>query len=165
LNGWKGINIEPDVSNYNKFVIRRKKDINLNIGIGLKKGKLKFFKFMPDTLSTFSSEEAKRYIKLGHPLENELDIEVKPLSMVLQEHCKNKVIDFISIDTEGFDMQVLMSNNWKLYNPTLICIESVEYEINSKKKATNVNNDIFLNKKGYKKIYDNGLNSIYKVNS
>ncbi len=33
VNGWRGINIEPNPISYNKF-LKRKKDVNLNIGIG-----------------------------------------------------------------------------------------------------------------------------------
>lgn len=32
-------------------------------------------------------------------------------------------VDFLSIDTEGVDMEVLKSNDWELYRPSLICSE------------------------------------------
>ena len=162
--GWHGINIEPDFVNYNKFIKDRKKDINLNIGIGVNHKQLKFYKFMPDTLSTFSKEESCRCISLGHILKSEINVEVKPLSQVLSKYCKKNKIDFFSIDTEGFDMQVLESNNWNLFKPKLICIESLKYDsmfINNKKLS---NHERFLKKVGYHKIYDNGLNSIFEIN-
>lgn len=161
--GWRGINIEPDSINFNKFLKDRERDINLNIGIGISRKKLKFYKFIPDTLSTFSKEESHKYIKLGHTLESEINVEVRPLSGVLKKYYQNK-IDFFSIDTEGFDMQVLMSNNWKLFRPKLICIESIQYSSKTANKNIMYNHEIFLNKIGYHKIYDNGLNSIFEVN-
>jgi len=33
------------------------------------------------------------------------------------------VVDFLSIDCEGVDMEVLMSNDWEINRPELVCIE------------------------------------------
>ena len=42
------------------------------------------------------------------------------LSEVLNNYLpKKKIIDFISIDVEGLDYDVLISNNWKKYMPNL----------------------------------------------
>ncbi|MHB9129364.1 MAG: FkbM family methyltransferase, partial [Candidatus Humimicrobiaceae bacterium] len=111
LRGWTGINIEPDVDNWQKLSSQRKRDINLNIGIGESESSLEFYKFIPHTLSTFSKEEADNYVGQGYKLEKVVLVEVKKLEDILAEYCKGD-IDFMSIDTEGFDMQVLKSNNW-----------------------------------------------------
>ena len=124
LRGWTGINIEPDENNWQKLSSYRKRDICLNIGIGENERSLKFYKFTPHTLSTFSKEEADNYVKQGYKLEKVVLVEVKKLEDILAEYCKGD-IDFMSIDTEGFDIQVLESNNWNRFRPKLICIESV----------------------------------------
>ena len=36
---------------------------------------------------------------------------------------KNKKIDFLNIDAEGKDEEVLLSNNWEKYKPTYILVE------------------------------------------
>ncbi len=43
LKGWRGINIEPQLSPFNKLVEARPEDINLNIGIGPMLGKADFY--------------------------------------------------------------------------------------------------------------------------
>lgn len=151
LKGWRGINIEPDPDNFKKFLKERKRDINLNIGISSKPGKLIFYKFFPDTLSTFSEKEMKINLGKKYKLRKKIKIPVKKLSFVLEKYCRQK-IDFMSIDTEGFDQHVLESNNWKKFRPKIICIES--------KKVGS-----FLSKIGYKKIYDNGINNLYMISS
>jgi len=162
--GWTGVNIEPDLNNYQKLSKKRKKDINLNIGIGEEKSRLVFYKFIPDTLSTFSKKEADNYVKQGYKLVNSIRVNVKRLSDVLSRYCESREIDFVSIDTEGLDMEVLESNNWEKFKPRLICIESVTHTMSGKGNQKKDDLDPFLMRVGYKKVYDNGLNSIYKYN-
>ena len=38
---------------------------------------------------------------------------------------KNTTIDFLSVDTEGFDLTVLHSNNWQKYRPRFILVETL----------------------------------------
>lgn len=161
LRGWCGINIEPNIKNYEKFVNNRPRDINLNIGIGTEERTRVFYNFIPDTLSTFSREEAEKYQEQGYRLIEVKKIRMTTLKSIFEQYCGNKYIDFISIDTEGFDLEVLKSNNWRRYRPQLVCIESISHCIDSK-GARNTKIDEFLIKINYKKIYDNGLNSIYQ---
>ena len=152
LRGWRGINIEPDSGNIGKFYKRRPLDINLNIGIGTKKGKRLLYKFIPTSLSTFSLKECRKNCKKGFKLVGKESVDVLPLSAVLKKHARKIKIDFLSVDTEGLDLIVLRSNDWKLFRPRVICIESGRY-----KGAVNR----FLLKKGYIEKYSNDINSVY----
>ena len=118
--GWGGINIEPDPQRIKKFYTERPKDINLNIGIADKNISMKFYKFDPQTLSTFSSKTASVYQKQGNKLLGVTKIKVMKLANVLAKNAKGKKIDFFSIDTEGFDYQALKGNNWKKFKPKVI---------------------------------------------
>ncbi len=149
LRGWKGINIEPDPTRAVNFNVSRPKDINLNLGIANKKGELKFYIFNPSTLSTFSRHKAEDYQKQGFELKKTSKIKVDRLSNILKKYCK-KSIDFFSIDTEGFDVEVLKSYDWDKFKPKVICIESSNKEI-----------DRILSTFGYKKIYQTDVNSIF----
>lgn len=162
--GWSGINIEPDTANYEKFLDARKRDINLNIGVGNGKESLIFYKFVPDTLSTFSKKEAEEYKKQGYKLAETIKVRIKSLAGIFSKYCKNKRIDFISVDTEGYDLEVLKSNNWSKFRPTLICVESFEHHKGGG-EATEYNYmEPFLRKTGYRKVFANGLNCIYQLN-
>jgi FkbM family methyltransferase len=152
--GWRGINIEPDYNNYIKFVEKRPEDINLNLGIGTKKGSLKFYLFDTDTLSTFSSDSVEKYKTLGFKVIEEKLIELVSLEEVISKYLGNEPIDFISIDTEGYDLEVLKSNNWEKYRPKLICVENFEEDEVEVKE--------FLEDKMYQKIKSTKINSIYK---
>lgn len=162
--GWNGINIEPDNNNYLKFVKKRPKDINLNIGIGPKEGTFIFYKFFPDTLSTFYEKNANRYIKGGFKLVNKIKLPVKKLSYVFSKYCSKKEISFISIDVEGNEIEILKSNNWNKYRPRIICVEA--YTPFSEKKYSNKKSELerFMESKNYKLAYsnNNSVNVIFK---
>lgn len=159
--GWRGINIEPDSTNFKKLSRVRPRDINLNIGISDKNSMLNFYRFDPDTISTFSKENLNEYQRYGFKLKEIIKIKTKKLSDILSIYIKNKKIDFFSIDAEGHDLQVLKSNNWNKFRPTLICIES-HYHYNKEnifEETTGINK--FLTKVGYKKVWSNNINEIY----
>jgi FkbM family methyltransferase len=160
--GWNGINIEPDINKFLELKKNRENDINLNIGIAEKESKFEFYEFIPDTLSTFSEKEAGEYIRQGYRCIGHKRIQVRRLEDILDKYCTGKTIDFLSIDTEGYDMQVLKSNNWKKFRPMLICIESSPHDKNGYGRDDGEKHEPFLKKRGYEKVYDSDLNSIYQ---
>lgn len=123
LKGWQGINIEPNPENIAKFYKERPRDRNLNIGIADRTGIRKFYVFEPSSLSTFDSNVAKNYRRLGFKVFKIHKVKVLRLASVLARYCNRRNIDFLNIDTEGLDFQVLKSNNWKKFRPKVICLE------------------------------------------
>lgn len=159
--GGSGICVEPNLKLYHKFKHARPKDNSLNIGIGAKKDILKFYVFKEDVLSTFSGEVAKKYKKMGHELTTTQNIHVYPLSEVLNTHAKDRSIDLLCIDTEGFDFEVLKSNDWDKFRPKLILMETLEYAREGFARKLNTEYDPYLLKKEYKKLADTFINTIY----
>ena len=157
--GWSGINIEPNTRGFNLFLKERKRDINLNIGISKKEGSLNFYQMEPDLLSTFSKEDAIHNQKNGYALIKEKKVKTTPLEKVLDKYAPKKEIDFFSVDTEGYDLEVLKSNNWKKYKPKIIIVENVEHAGKEKPEI-----EQFLEKLNYKKVHQNNTNSIYQLN-
>ena len=55
-------------------------------------------------------------------------IRTEPLKRILHKHLPaGQTIDFLSIDVEGLDYQVLSSNDWKLFRPGAVLIEALDY--------------------------------------
>jgi hypothetical protein len=73
---------------------------------------------------------------------------------------KSKEIDLLSIDVEGFELEVLKSNNWNKYKPKIIILESNGTMSNPNVLYEHID---FLRPIGYKLEYFNGLNSIFKL--
>lgn len=152
-NGWTGINIEPDPRKIEKFYKLRARDLNLNVGVANKNGRLDYFEFEPDTLSTFSKQAGESYKRQGFKLTGISKIPVLKLSGIFEKYSKGKHVDFMSVDVEGYDLEVLKSNNWKKFKPKLLCVEADE------KAEKNI--DKFLAKIGYEKICRNHNNLIF----
>ncbi|MCS6954957.1 MAG: FkbM family methyltransferase [Candidatus Calescibacterium sp.] len=75
-------------------------------------------------------------------------LEVKPLSEILDDYLpKNTDIDFMNIDVEGMDLEVLETNDWDKYRPKIILVEILN--ISSIEDLTKHEITKFLQKKGY----------------
>lgn len=136
--GWNGINIEPYPGKINLFNKIRSKDINLGCGISDKEEKLKFHVFEESQISTFNKKKIDK--KKKHTI---IDVNCMPLSKVTNKF-KIKKIDYLNIDTEGYEMKVLKGHNWSI-KPTLISLEEHDYiKLNGKTEIFQ-----FLKKKGY----------------
>jgi len=120
--GWSGINIDADENSIKIFNILRRKDYNFNYAISSsKKKKLKLFyeknssgvkttilKFRDLTLKNFKFKEVK-----VSTFKN----------LIKKTKYYKKRIDFLNIDCEGSDYDVLKSVDIKMYKPKIICIE------------------------------------------
>lgn len=162
--GWCGINIEPIPTKIKLFFRDRRRDQNLNIGIGKVKKVAVFYEFEASGFSTFSKEEASSLIKIGYPLKRKIKVRMQRLEDVIKKYVKSP-IDFMTIDTEAMEIEVLKSNNWKKNRPKLLCVETIDFiglltdgekDSKGKRKISN-----YLLGKGYKEFFSNGLNTIY----
>jgi FkbM family methyltransferase len=158
--GWRGINIEPNVFGYTRFLKQRPEDINLNMGVGISNNNLTFYRMVPDTLSTFSEEEKNINLNKGYHLISTSYVSVLPLKDILDKYSNGRKINFLSIDAEGNDIDVLKSNDWEKYKPEVICVESYEHSAEVIKR-----HDIgdYLVELGYEEFYDNKINSLYRI--
>ena len=125
--GWSGINIEPNPNSLNLFKKYRSRDINLNYGIAKNKGNLEYYMFDEPALNTFDSEVLNNRKKNTHyKLTKTIHIDVMPLADMLQQHIPNEIkVDFLSIDVEGLDLEVLISNDWQKYRPNWVLVEQL----------------------------------------
>ncbi len=127
--GWTGVNIEPNPYLIEKFLVARPKDKNINMGVALEKSDLLFYIFFPDTLSTFSKVQMEEYKNAGFHLVETRTVPVVPLEELIDNELNGKTIDFISIDTENFDLEVLQSLNLLKNKPSLIMVEGNDKRI------------------------------------
>jgi len=126
--GGRGVNIEPDPELFADFTTRRPRDVNLNIGIGAAEEKLQFFVMSVRTLNTFSAAEARQLEQGGKVrIERILEIPVRPVNAVLQEHFADAAPDFISLDVEGLDLDILRSLDFSRWRPKVLCVETITY--------------------------------------
>ena len=138
--GWKGINIDLNPLAIDLFNIARPNDINICTAISGKKGtKNLFFDHELSSLNTISKNHTLFLKKaFGKTNLKKRKIKTNTLNSILKKH-NIKEIDFMNIDIEGNELEVLKALNLKKIAIKVICIEIVNYQIYS--------NDIKINKK------------------
>jgi FkbM family methyltransferase len=146
--GWQGINIDISKKSIDLFKIARKRDINLNIGIG-NKNEFSYAYFQKNLFH--SNTLVHKYSKklLINPIKKK--IKVVTLNVIIKKYANNQKIDLIDIDCEGKDLEVLQGLNLKRKKIDLISIEMHGFDAITKKKG-NLIFDIMKNNK-FKKIY------------
>ncbi|MEB3150125.1 MAG: FkbM family methyltransferase [Sphaerospermopsis sp.] len=159
--GWSGINIEPIKEYCNIFYKERPRDINLNIAISNSGGNLELFQVVGQPgNSTLNKEIAEKIAQEKGLAISQHTVTVKTLAEVCEEYVHQK-IDFLKIDVEGFEEQVILSGNWEIFRPTILVIETTFPGTNIRCE-NNIPN--FLTEKGYKQVFFDGLNDYYISN-
>ena len=124
LRYWRGINIDAMPGSMAAFDKIRKRDINLEVGVGTAAKLEPLLVFDEPALNTFDPQSAARNQAAGHRVVKELDVDIRPLSDLLAQHLPADV-DFglLSVDVEGRDLDVLESNDWDRFRPRVVCCE------------------------------------------
>jgi FkbM family methyltransferase len=123
-NGWRGINVEPNPDAKSTFDQERPEDINLSIAISSTSGTKKFYIYNEPALNGIDNDRREELKDTGYKLEKITDIKTDTLEKILlkyQAHFARP--NFLSIDVEGHEMEVLKSNNWGLFPFDFILVE------------------------------------------
>jgi FkbM family methyltransferase len=122
--GWRGMNLEPSPPSFARIAAARPRDLNLQVGAGPKRGTVTFFEFdaLRDGLNTFSAEVAEKHRREGR-FYLERVIQVYPLAELLAQHAP-EVIDFVNVDVEGFEREVLEGADLARFRPRVLVVES-----------------------------------------
>lgn len=122
--GWRGINVDALPGTKKLFERARPRDITIECGVGSKEGVLTYFAFNEPALNTFSELEAKKKDVSPYHIVDKLRIPVVTLKSILDQYLPvGQQIDFMTIDVEGFDHEVVSSNDWNQYRPRVVLVE------------------------------------------
>lgn len=148
--GWRGINIDAMPGSMEPFRRVRPKDINLECGVGSVPGIVKFHRFNEPALNTFDVKEARIKDQPPYRLIDTVDVKVERLDTLLNLHMPvGKSIDFMTVDVEGRDEDVLRSNDWTVFRPHYILAETLRTDLLALRECPIVT---FLASVGYKPI-------------
>ncbi len=130
-SGWSGINIEPNPNAIEIFAKERKRDINLQVGVSSQQGEMLYYEFNEPALNTFDSNLAQdREANTAYRIVTTKKIPVERLDVLLDKYLPAGIsIDFMTVDVEGLDMEVLRSNNWSKYRPSCVLAEALGSEV------------------------------------
>jgi len=154
--GWRGINVDLSDFAIDLFNFIRPKDENICTGISKRKEiKTLYFQKEYSPLNTLDHKEA---LKRFQGRIKERKIECNNINSILERsRFKNNNIDFLNIDTEGLDYEILISLDFNIYFPKLICIENSEAYIN----YSNLIFFDFLKQKNYQHLWSGVFSHIF----
>ncbi len=161
--GWKGLNIDLNPITIELFNYARPTDRNICTAISNKKSKKKLY-FLGDldsknTLDINHKNWLSDHFKIKKKDFNVKSIKTNTLGEILK---KNNFydIDFLNIDIEGHELEVLKSLNFKEFNISVICVEIINFNKESKNKGSKILN--ILKKNKYKLVDKSEINYIFK---
>lgn len=165
LTGSKGVLIEPDPSLHSIILSKRKHDKLLTCGIALNEAQNAPFFIFPKKYSgwnTFSTEEVEVRKKMGINVETQIFVPLSNINDILKNHFTSTP-DFISIDVEGLDEEIIRSLNFERYKPTLLCIETIKNgdSVQVAKQHSLID---FVCSKGYRVYADTFVNTLFVKN-
>ena len=138
--GWNGINIDLDEQNIELFNYARNKDININIAASNSSKEVDLYFY--HNKSTINTIDKKTSDYLKAKVQKVKKINADKLENIINKSLyKNKIIDFLSIDVEGHELEVLKGLNFEKYKPKVIVVEYLD--LTAKKleiKNLNINN-------------------------
>lgn len=122
--GWSGINVEPNPHLIELFDRERPRDVNLAVAVADRPGWGTFYQ-VPGSpqLSTLSPDLATRYRCRGYEVA-ERTIAITTLAALCQEYARGRTVDFVSIDVEGAEHDVLAGADFTACAPRVLLIES-----------------------------------------
>jgi FkbM family methyltransferase len=127
IRGSRGINVDANPHLIEAFREHRSEDININVGVGPERGELDFH-FIDDWSgrNTFKRELAEEFVH-EHPdfrIQKVQKVPVVTLNDIVAEHASGRFPDFLSLDVEGMDYEILRSASFDEARPTVICVEA-----------------------------------------
>ena len=155
-NGCRGICVEPNPDFIDELKKHRPEDTILNVGVAAEAGTLSYHMYENNSYNTFS-ENAVRHREINKVKPTGVcEVQVMTLSQIIEEYSNGVYPDFLQIDIESMDYDVLNSCDFNKSSPTVICVEAGDW--NAKEMNTmlglkgffpfhrTVSNMIYLNK-------------------
>jgi FkbM family methyltransferase len=148
--GWRGINIDAAPGSMQVFRRVRGRDINLELAVSDKAGDLTYYCWgIPNVMNTTSKEVADKITLRGGQPPEKMIVKARTLEQILDEHLPSgQVIDFLTVDVENHNFEVLKSNNWTKYKPRIVLAEADD-DCNSFETLVSSGMCAYLKQQGY----------------
>ncbi len=166
--GSKGVCIEPNPVIYKKLLAKRKKDTCINAGVAFDEKTEADFYIFPENfhgLNTFSKKDAIFWEQIGndeigkHKPERIVPIKLIEINEVIATYFSAHP-NFISVDVEGLDLEIIKRIDFDKYKTEVFCIETLGFlEDNKEIKKKNII-DFFISQ-GYFVYADTYINTIF----
>ena len=119
--GWRGLAIDANPAVAPLFERFRPADTFVHSAVGREKGTVEMALFEDGAFNCTTDQLARVPERLRRNARR-VTVPINSLAAILDE--KNiQTVDFLNVDCEGNDLNVLQSNDWSRWQPRVICVE------------------------------------------
>lgn len=123
--GWSGVNVEPITRFHEKFVAARPRDWNINSAVGAAVGMVQFNEWGDSGLSTCCDTLDETCVKQMGFERSTYTVPMTTLAEITAQ-LGDLPVDFLKIDVEGAERDVLLGGEWRAFRPRVILLEAVK---------------------------------------
>jgi FkbM family methyltransferase len=138
--GWQGVNIDLSKASIELFQIARPSDTNINCAISSENKETFYYENSPINQQNSLTKQSDNQKKIS--------INSYKLETILKKNGFQKV-DYINIDTEGNEIEILRSVDFEKVKPILITLEDNSFIIDSEQKVEKIK---FMKENNYELI-------------
>jgi FkbM family methyltransferase len=148
--GWRGVNVDANPKLMEPFYKNRPTDINLCAGVSNKVGQMVFREYPHHSgLSTLDPGMQNQHGTSEMPF-IDYSVPVTTIKAIAAEHSISHV-DFLKVDVEGHELEVLEGNDWSALRPTVVTFEA----------SRGAECIAFMEASGYRHEFFDGLNHYF----
>ena len=151
--GWKGINIDANANAMKLFKVYRDKDINITCGVSDVEGEQNYYTFEDGAVNSFIKERERT----EQEPKGQYSVKLRRLDAIFKEYNVLHV-DFIDIDVEGMEENVIKSINFNEVTIDTILVEQIPL------KEGNYSVEDIFNTEVYRVLKENGYIFTNKYN-
>lgn len=124
--GWRGVCVEPNPKMAEAFAQERPDGLLITAAAG-PDGKGYWSESKLDAASSRVAQDAASFDDDFHP---PVEIPFIAMKTLFEQHAPaDGGVDYLSLDVEGFELEVLQTNDWSRFKPTVIVIEESTLDI------------------------------------
>jgi FkbM family methyltransferase len=156
--GWYGINVEPTFHFFPLLCKARPRDTNLQCAISNSSGLATFYEIPKFAENSTLERPVAGRLAAADLAATPHEVDVVRLADLCDAHVKGRTIDFMKIDVEGGELNVLQGGDWRRFRPRLLIVEATV--VNSKEENWQTWEPLLI-EANYHKVWFDGLNNFY----
>jgi FkbM family methyltransferase len=156
--GWHGVNVEPNPDFHENLKRDRPRDENLWCAISSRSGRAEFDIIGNTGLSTLLDGQAAVAKEAGYGVSRRLEVPVQTLDELLESYARDRTVDFLKIDAEGSEGDILNAAHFAAARPRLVLVEAVKsFSVEPSWETWEPN----LLAQGFRFVWFDGINRFY----